>query len=778
MTYQIHIGGIVQGVGFRPMVFALAKKYRIQGNVSNSSEGVIVQFNAEEALATSFYQSILSQAPANSKIVFHELKMIEEIAFNKFEIIDSVHSANNTVLVSSDFGLCIDCMNELHDLKNRRYQYPFITCTQCGPRYSIIEKLPYDRCITSMNEFVMCHDCEKEYKNVNNRRFYSQTNSCKECGVKIELDLGNHNCEKEKVIEKVLQLLQEGKTVAVKGIGGYLLLCDATNEHAIRRLREKKHRPSKPFAVLYPTINILKEDVWLQPEECKALESAVAPIVLVRVKTKPGSGISKHLIAPGLQTIGVMLPYAPLLHLIAVAFNKPLIATSANISNSPIVYKDNDAKLSLFTVADAVLSHNRNIIVPQDDSVVRFTDTGRRIILRRSRGLAPSFFSSNEGASMQMVAMGAQLKSTVSLQFAGNTYVSQYIGDLESADTEENYNTILNHLVSITGAIPELVLTDLHPEYSSSRIGEQLAKSWRVPIERIQHHEAHFAAVLAENDLLRFKNQVLGVIWDGVGLGTDGHSWGGEFFIFNNDGFSRINHLHYFSLLLGDKMAKEPRLSAIATASSNNVSLLKSRFTKEEWKIYAALLKSEQLKTSSMGRLFDAVSCWCGLADKATYEGEASLLLEEAATTFIKSQSSNYFFVYPIKISNDSIEIEDLLNAVVTDVSLKVNPNEIAARFHCTLVNLVRRIAEQQNLKIIAFSGGVFQNALLVNLLERHLSGEYKLFFHQQLSPNDECISFGQLAYWRMKNEVPNKKNNNSLNAETIEEELFTKELY
>lgn len=750
MTYQIHLTGIVQGVGFRPMVYALAKSNKINGTVSNSTEGVVIQFNAEENAAYYFYESVLRNAPANSKVTCHQLEEIESREFKSFEIIESTSSATAGVMLSPDFAMCPECKRELHDSSNRRHHYPFITCTQCGPRYSIVHRLPYDRVATSMNEFEMCETCANEYRMVSDRRFFSQTNSCKACGVKMKLHWATTIVDSQsEIINNVIQLLENGKSVAVKGIGGYLLLCDATNEGAIRQLRERKHRPTKPFAVLYPNLSLLEKDMLLSNEEAHALQSVEAPIVIVSLKPKSATHLQTELIAPGLYSVGVMLPYAPLLELIAFLFQKPLVATSANISNSPIVYSDDEAIHSLFAVADAVLTHNRGIVIPQDDSVIRFTHNGTRIVIRRARGMSPSYFESNL-LSKGILAFGAQLKSTIALKHEGNTYISQYIGDLENADAEKNYQIILNQLLALTGAKPEQILTDLHPDYTSSRLGQQFALMSNIPVEHIQHHEAHLAAVLSENNLLETDKPILGVVWDGTGLGNDSHLWGGEFFRWRKSEFSRIAHLQYFPLLFGDKMAREPRLSALAIAPIEDRYLLEGKFTPQEWKVYLAALQTESIKTSSMGRLFDAVACCCGFCNKATYEGEAALLLEEAAKDFLQSQKADYFNPYLFEFGDETIDTSFLIAQVLNDVRQCIFSNEIAARFHCTLVQLIREVAQRHQLKSIALSGGVFQNALLVGLIEKHLSNKFCLYFHKQLSPNDECISFGQLAHWQM----------------------------
>lgn len=747
MTYQINISGIVQGVGFRPMVYAVAKANEINGTVSNSAEGVLIQFNAEEKKAQQFYKSILSNLPGNSKVTHHQLTEIKNQTFRTFSIVESTNSATTSVMLSPDFAMCAQCREELHNPSNRRYHYPFITCTECGPRYSIIQGLPYDRVNTAMSDFEMCEGCTAEYSATSDRRFYSQTNSCGTCGIELRLHLSSGVIESQtEILDSVNQLLLLGKTVAVKGVGGYLLLCDATNKEAVVHLRKRKHRPTKPFAVLYPTLSHIQKDVSLRKEEADALQSVEAPIVIVSLNSNSTTEIQTELIAPGLHSVGVMLPYAPLLELLAFQFQKPLVATSANISNSPIVYQDDEAVESLFAVADAVLVHNRKIVIPQDDSVVRFTNKGIRIVMRRARGMSPAYLGPNP-TEENILAMGAQLKSTIALQHACNTYLSQYIGDLESADTEKNYQTILNHLLAVTGAEPKLIVTDLHPDYTSTRLGQQQASSLNVSVKPVQHHEAHLAAVLSENDLLKSDVSVLGVVWDGTGLGSDNNNWGGEFFKWHEQELSRIAHVNYFPMLLGDKMAREPRLSALAIAPTDHIHLLRSKFTAQEWKIYVSALQTESTKTSSMGRLFDAVAAWCGLCDKDTYEGEAALLLEEAARGFIRSQGADYFYSYHIQHRGETIETSSLINQIVDDVQREIDLGEIAARFHCTVVNLIRIVAKQNQLKSIAFSGGVFQNVLLVELIENHLSDDFKLFFHKQLSPNDECISFGQLAH-------------------------------
>lgn len=751
MTWRLQISGVVQGVGFRPMVYAVAGKLRINGVVSNNAAGVEVIFNAPDAaIAADFLNQILKNIPPGSVVSSSHLEAVEPQYFPDFEISASAISLANTVLITPDAAICNTCRHEIHMPSKRRYQYAFTSCSHCGPRFSITQKLPFDRPNTTMQHFQRCAACESAYSDPSNRRFHAQTISCGQCGISMSLHFQDQQVvENKHVIKTTFELILNGKIVAVKGIGGYLLLCDATNPDVIKTLRQRKQRPSKPFAVLYPDEEILKKDLILTPGMADALGSPVAPIVIVPVRQNASSGIQTSLIAPGLNQLGVMLPSTPLLELIAAGVGKPIIATSANFSQSPIIYKDGQALETLFEIADAILQHDLEIVIPQDDSVIRFTDQHRKIMLRRSRGLAPSFLSPARFADGQILAMGAQLKSTFAILYHSNILISPYIGDLESLATFQNYEFLIHHLLQLTGALPELILSDLHPDYTSTQFGQQLAARFNIPVINIQHHEAHFAAVLVENNLEKMDAPVLGVIWDGTGLGTDGQIWGGEFFDWNGNNMERIAQLAYFPALAGEKMAREPRLSALAAAPAQYRPLLSPIFTDREWQIYTNLIRSNTLKTSSMGRLFDAVAAWCGLCTKTSYEGEAALLLEAAATAFFQNKKE-YFLPYPVAFENNQLNTTALINFVIEDRLNEINPAEIAARFHCTLVEMIRLVARAKDYKHLAFSGGVFQNALLVGLVEQYLSPEFKLFFHQELSPNDENISFGQLAHWQL----------------------------
>ena len=441
-TYHIHINGIVQGVGFRPMVYGMAKQMQLNGYVKNGTDGVHVYFNASKEDANSFFKKIKQQAPQQSKIISAELnKTADKIRTNFSIVVEEDNSGDKRVLLSPDVAICATCKSELHNVSNRPYRYPFITCTQCGPRYSIINSLPYERHGTSMQKFVQCKSCNEEYSNVKDRRFFSQTNSCEDCGIKLGLHEKNSSLltsNAEEVLSDIKDFLQQGKLLAVKGIGGYLLLCDANNEAAIQFLRKRKHRPSKPFAVLYPTIDTIENDFDVNNQEKDLLGSAVAPIVLLYPKQKSLNNLSAKTIAPGLKRLGIMLPYSPLLDLLANDFGKPLIATSANISGSPIIYKDEDALAYLFEIADYIISYNRDIIIPQDDSVVQVSKyCNQQIILRRSRGYAPSFLNYSPQKKDVVLSTGAFLKSSFTLSVNGNVFISQFLGSGESYESQQ-----------------------------------------------------------------------------------------------------------------------------------------------------------------------------------------------------------------------------------------------------------------------------------------------------------------------------------------------------
>ncbi|MFN8265441.1 MAG: carbamoyltransferase HypF [Chitinophagaceae bacterium] len=753
-TWHIHISGLVQGVGFRPHVFRLAHLLHINGTVNNTSNGVHIYVTAEESLLKQFYKSLVEQPPANAIITHHDASIVPLQTFQDFSIIESEDHQQPELLITPDFGICDHCKQDLFNKHNRRYHYPFVTCTECGPRYSIINALPYDRPNTTMSEYEQCWQCKKEYHNPSHRRYYSQTNSCDTCGIPMHLynSDGEHICsDVECILIMIKDALLNGHIIAVKGIGGYLIMCDATNYFAIKTLRERKQRPSKPLAVLYPSIYTIERDVMLHPKEKEALQSIVAPIVLCQLKPKPSTGICTELIAPELNKIGIMLPYAPLLALIADTIHKPLVATSGNISGAPIIYKDEEALESLGEIADFVVTYDREITLPQDDSVMQFSNTEQQqIILRRSRGLAPNYLPFPFAGTSQMLAMGADMKGSFAILQQKQCYISQYLGDQGSYDAQQAYKHTLHHLTHLLQTDPELCIADKHPGYFSTELAKNYAAEQAIPFAEVQHHKAHFAAVLAENQLLTTNEPVLGVVWDGTGYGDDGQIWGGEFFIFDQQEIQHHTQLNYFPVLMGDKMAKEPRLSALSLCSANeNVhSLLSHKFSSTEYSHYNNLLKQKQsVLTSSMGRLLDGIASILGVCDVMTHEAEAAMQLEALALRSDLTSPKSY----TLPVMNHKVDWMPMLEEMMTDLNQSVPKEKIAFNLHYSLVKLIERVAAGANMQQIAFSGGVFQNSLLVDLLIQELKPKYTLFFHQQLSPNDECISFGQLAYMQLQ---------------------------
>jgi hydrogenase maturation protein HypF len=743
-SYLLHLSGQVQGVGFRPFVCRLAQKWNLRGWVNNAADGVYIVFNAEAA--EPFVEAVLREAPALARITEARWEQIPYQKFDDFQIVHSDVGAQPDLLLTPDIALCADCRRELHDSANRRFGYALITCTNCGPRYSILDSLPYDRVRTRMAPFVPCPACQSEYAQPADRRYYSQTNACADCGPQWSLQDAEGRYFSAPV-QTASSWLRAGRILAVKGVGGYLLVCDATQASAIRTLRARKHRPSKPLALLYPSVDVLKRDVEILPEEQAALEGTAAPIVLVACPSTLPSGICLEAIAPGLQQIGVMLPYSPLLELLASGFGKPLVATSGNASGAPIAFRDEFALRDLQGIADGFLMHNREIAVPQDDSVLRFSRVhGRRIILRRSRGMALHW--GKAAREQHLLALGASMKGAFALQHGRNVFVSQYLGALEQFDARQQFEYTLRHCLSLFRAQPARILTDLHPDYFTTRFGQTLAADWNLPVSAFQHHKAHFAAVLAENKLMECDEPVLGVIWDGAGYGEDGQIWGGEFFRWAGRRMERVGHFSYFDQLLGDKMSREPRLSALSLSHEWAGEILASKFTPAEWSLYGKMLqKGGSMQCSSAGRVFDAMACLLGLADKNAYEGEAALLLEAAAARYFTAHGLRALpLAGETAWAGGLFPVRELIAQTYRVFRASESVEKAAAYFHLQLVAAIDAACRAWDCKALACSGGVWQNAVLTDLVLEWLTPRYPVYFHKDLSPNDECVALGQWA--------------------------------
>lgn len=750
-AHHIHITGLVQGVGFRPHVHKLAVQMGIHGWVSNGADGVHIICKAAEEKIQAFYHSLVLRPPVQAKITGHHIHTVHAIVPDYFFIRESDPSGGESgMLLTPDMAMCDDCRREIKDPLNRRWQYPFTTCVNCGPRYSITTALPYDRENTTMRNLEQCPACKKEYANVMDHRHHSQTNSCPDCSIRMFLyHASGTQVEPQAghVTDILVKLLRNGKIIAVKNTGGYLLICDASNAPVITLLRERKQRPRKPFALLYADLEMLYADTGLLPQEVAMLKDRSAPIVLCHLKKQPENAIAVEQIAPGLSTIGAMLPSTPLLQLIAERFGKPLVATSANLSGSPIIYEDAQALYWLREIADYILTYERDIIAPQDDSVLQFSRRGQKIILRRSRGLAPNYYPMPfQPLPDGVLAMGAELKSAFAIVHHKNLFISQYLGDQESVEAQQSYDTALAHVSGLLGFAPKHILVDKHPRYHVSQRGKELAEKHRCSITAIQHHEAHFAAVLAENDLLQQKMPVLGFIWDGAGFGNDGQVWGSEIFLYDQDEMERVAHLAYFPQLLGDKMNREPRLSALSILGTSKIlQHFKHHFSSSEWQLYTKLIQQPQsLQTCSMGRLIDAVACLLGIVSVSSYEGEAAMQLEALAA---KCNYHSYDY-YSIPFTEGVLDWHQLFSEIYEDWQHK-EPNEVIAwKFFYSLAKLVARISSHFDVDRLTFSGGVFQNALLVDMIMEQLQHKRQLYFHKQVSPNDECISLGQLAWY------------------------------
>lgn len=753
ITYKIIISGQVQGVGFRPYVYNLAHEFSLKGTVSNNQNGVIILVQGLQISINSFYDKLINFPPPVSKIKKHSISQIQHIEFNDFRIIPSKKVGNLDLILTPDFAICDDCSKEIKNVKDRRYNYPFTTCVNCGPRWAITENFPFERSHTSMDEFSMCEACKNEYENPSNRRFHSQTNTCNTCGINIYLtDNKGHiiNIEKSNIFNKAVEFLSEGKIIAIKNTSGFLLCCNAENESVVKKLRLKKQRPNKPFAVLYPSLDMLKKELTISKEQEKSLESIERPINIVNLKNYKGK-IALTSVAPNLSQLGVMLPYSGVLQLLANELKFPIVATSGNIYGSPIISEFEDSIKKLNGVADGFLTHNLRIVHPQDDSVVKFSNKYNvEVLFRRSRGYAPNLITVSIKSNKKILALGSHLKSTIAYAPNSYIYLSQYLGNLDNYDVYKRFSNTALNFIDIFEQKPDVLLVDSHIGYQSSIFGEELSKKKSIKLHKIQHHKAHFASVLAEHDLFNLKEPILGVIWDATGYGEDGQIWGGEFFEYSSNTIGRLTHFEYFDWIAGDKMSKEPKLSLLSLSSSKMENVINEKFKKNEVLIYQKLKLKNKLQTSSVGRLFDAVASLLNICDVNTYEGEAAILLENYITNYKISGCHSYCNV----VENNKIPTKELILNLFLDYKNGTSKETVITNFFYTLTSIIFQIAQNQNLKHIAFSGGVFQNTTLIDMIKEIGEKKYKLYFNMSLAPNDENISFGQMMYYLKCNNI------------------------
>ncbi|KFF19067.1 carbamoyltransferase HypF [Flavobacterium hydatis] len=749
-SFKITISGRVQGVGFRPFVYNLASKFELTGCVSNNESGVVIVVNGNKERALKLHDALKKKCPKNAEIISIKISdFLTTENFETFYIKPTEKNISVNLPLTPDFAICESCKEEITDSENKRYFYPFTTCTQCGPRYSVTKKFPFERENTSMNEFEMCQTCTEEYRNPEDIRFHSQTNSCPDCGVQISFtDKENQKISGTnlQIFRRISDELKQGKIIAVKNISGYLLICDATNPKFVEELRKRKKRLAKPFAVLFPNFSQIITHLSCNEFEEQQLKSAEAPIVILDLKSQNDLAIDK--IAPRMETIGAMLPNSGILQLISFVFNKPLVATSGNIHGVPICGNEKEAIEALNPIADFFLHHNLDVQHPQDDSVVKFSERNKaKIILRRSRGFAPNFKSDflNE-SNQKILCLGGDLKNTITISPNNQCYISEYIGDLSNYDTYNRFEKKVEDYLFSFNFSPEIIITDKHPNYQNHQIIKDLVRNnYKPEIIKIQHHEAHFAAILGEKKLWE-QSKVLGVIWDGMGFGNENEILGGEFLQYNNRKITRVGHLEYYSWILGDKMSKNPKIAALSI--SGNTTFFQRFFNENELKIYTKEIELAKIKTSSMGRLFDAVAFALGFKEVISFEGEASLYLENLAQREYNKNILELEDYLKDEVINSIIPARKILFQIVDALKNNINVEIIALNFHYTLVKCIEKVAKFSRTKELAFSGGVFQNAVLIDLIIDHLQPKYKLHFHEIISPNDENISFGQLNYY------------------------------
>ena len=743
-TYKITISGQVQGVGFRPYVYNLASEFLLNGTVSNNEKGVIIYVSGLEKSIHNFYTKLLQFPPPVSHIKDSSITLIKFQQFEGFKIIPSKIGGNLNLPLTPDFAICDDCKNDIENSKNHRYKYAFTTCVNCGPRWAITQTFPFERNRTSIHDFPMCETCKTEYSSPSDRRFHSQTNTCNTCGIELFLvnNKGNKvNISKKHLFKETAKLLLLGNIIAIKNTSGYLLCCNAENKQVVEKLRTKKNRPNKPFAVLYPSMELLEDELKLNKNHKKSLTSTERPITIISLKNYKGN-IALNSVAPDLNQLGVLLPYSGILQLLANELNFPIVATSGNIHGSPIISKNEEAIEKLKNVADYFLQHNLQIMHPQDDSVVKFSvKLGQEVLFRRSRGYAPNYLNISINSEEKIMAMGAHLKSSIAYYPNQYLYVSQYLGNLDNFDVYNRFTKTAQSFITIFKQKPALILVDKHPNYQSTHYGKELAESTNAKLVEIQHHKAHFGAILGEHNL--FSERVLGVVFDGTGFGDDGAIWGGEFFNYEANSIDRINHFKYFDWLLGDKMSKEPRISLLALSTSEMDQILAKKFTKNELKTYKTLKQENKLKTSSVGRLFDAVASLLNITDFNSYEGEAPILVENLVSEYDLNFCKSY-----LKMVSSEISSEEIIKNIAIDFKNGISKETIVVNFLFTLATLIIEVSKSNNYSHIALSGGVFQNTTLVDMLLELAPKEIKLYFHKDLSPNDENISFGQLMYY------------------------------
>ena len=748
----------MQGVGFRPFVFRLAREMDLTGWIVNSVDGVTVEVEGAAEAVGRLLERLRTSCPPGAKIERMSVRSVPAVGDSEFTIQPSREEGAKQLAISPDLATCADCVVELLDPTDRRFRYPWLSCIQCGPRFSMVTGLPYDRANTTMSRFVLCMACRAEYEAPKNRRFHAESTACPACGPKLGLwgTDGHVSAEGEEALERTCHIIRAGGIVAVKGIGGVHLWVDATSEEAVQRLRARKCRPHKPFAVMFPSLEAIRTYCTLSPGEAERLTSPEAPIVILQRLEKI---ILVQGVAPGNATVGAMLPYTPLHHLLMSELEVPVVATSGNRSDEPIVTDEQEARRRLADVADAFLIHDRPIVRPMDDSVVRMARSGP-IVLRRARGLVPRTIRLPESIARHIegpvLAVGGHLKNTVALLDADRVLLSQHLGDLSTIETEYAVRQAIDDLQWLLHVKPCAVACDLHPDYRSTRLAEELAGRWDVPLIRVPHHHAHVGACMAEHGVT---GEVLGIAWDGSGYGTDGSLWGGEFLLATYRESERVAHLHPFRLPGGEQAAREPRRAALAvrweTFGAQGCRAGVEEGT--EWKgqeqlVFAMLARQIQSPvTTSMGRLFDAVASMLGLCQVASFEGQAAMAVEqEGMRASASAQGEDEAYPIPLLSRAEAprrwiADWRPMIELIADDLSRGTERSRIAHRFHRALADLIGQAAERVGARQVVLTGGCFQNALLTDLARERLeSAGFVALTHREIPPNDGGLALGQ----------------------------------
>lgn len=737
----IQIQGAVQGVGFRPFIYRLATGLGLNGWVKNDTQGVIIVAEGMVVNLQQFLERIEAEKPPHA--ILNRLVAIwdDPVGYTDFVIRPSDDSGAKTAFILPDLAICPHCLAELFDPEDRRYQYPFINCTHCGPRFTIIQDLPYDRPSTSMTTFQMCPDCQAEYDDPTDRRFHAQPNACPTCGPQLALWTPNGKtlATRHAALLGAVAALRKGQIVAVKGLSGFHLMAVAHNGAAIRQLRACKHRPDKPFALMYPSLTAIEADCFVSVQEADVLMSAAAPIVLLRKRATVGVCDE---VAPQTPDLGVMLPYTPLHHLLLHELGCAVVATSGNLTDEPICIDEAEALKRLRGVADVFLVHDRPILRHADDSIVRVVADDVQI-LRRARGYTPLPIHIDYPVP-PAISVGAHQKSTVAIAHGQDIFLSQHVGDLETVLSTEAFEQTLQDLLRLYDLKPDVVVCDKHPDYHSTRFAE----AYGLPVVQIQHHVAHVLACMAENGVCA---PVLGVAWDGTGYGDDGTIWGGEFFYVDDHAEHRVAHLRTFPLPGGDVAVREPRRSALGLrfalqgeVTVADAALAQGSFLPNQLPILQTMLQKglNAPVTSSIGRFFDAVAALIGLCQVTSYEGQAAMRLEASITPAIEDH-------YPFAIRQDQLLVldwEPVINGIVDDLLKETGQGIIAAKFHNTMAEMIVAVAQRANVRRVILSGGCFQNRYLTErAISRLRADGFIPYWHHQVPPNDGGIALGQM---------------------------------